>query len=120
MRVVVPETGATGGWLAAGLARARHDVGVLARGASLASLRADGLAFWEGDRWESFRVATTNHGDQSRPRPASLTAPVDVFFTSPSANTLPNSGDNKLTTESVAFWSGKLRESSAVCTGHVR
>ncbi len=43
MRVTVLGAGAVGGWLAAGLARAGVPVSILARGASLAALRQDGL-----------------------------------------------------------------------------
>ncbi len=60
MRIVVLGAGAIGGWLAAGLARAEHEVGVLARGASLAAVRTDGLVLSEGDRSESFRIAATD------------------------------------------------------------
>jgi 2-dehydropantoate 2-reductase len=57
MRIVIVGAGAIGGWLGAGLARAGHDVAVLARGATLAALRRDGLRLREGDREERFGVA---------------------------------------------------------------
>lgn len=60
MRVTVLGAGAVGGWLAAGLARAGHEVGILARGASLAALQAQGLVFLEGERREIFRLPVTN------------------------------------------------------------
>jgi 2-dehydropantoate 2-reductase len=43
MRVTVLGAGAVGGWLAAGLARAGLPVAALARGATLAALRSNGL-----------------------------------------------------------------------------
>ena len=49
MRFTIVGAGAIGGWLGGGLAKAGHDVGVLARGATLAALRRDGLRIREGD-----------------------------------------------------------------------
>lgn len=60
MRVTILGAGAVGGWLAAGLARAGLPIGILARGASLAALRAQGLCFLEGDRREAFPVQATD------------------------------------------------------------
>ncbi|MBI0538649.1 2-dehydropantoate 2-reductase [Roseomonas sp. KE2513] len=68
MRVAVLGAGAIGGWLAAGLARAGNEVGVLARGASLAALRRDGLVLSEGERSERFAVTATDD-------PAALAGP---------------------------------------------
>ncbi|MBL6458091.1 2-dehydropantoate 2-reductase [Belnapia sp. T6] len=56
MRVTVLGAGAVGGWLAAGLARGGLRPAILARGASLAALRAHGLRFREGEREEVFPV----------------------------------------------------------------
>jgi 2-dehydropantoate 2-reductase len=56
MRFVIVGAGAIGGWLGAGLARAGHEVAVLARGATLAALRRDGLRVREGDREARFTV----------------------------------------------------------------
>jgi 2-dehydropantoate 2-reductase len=81
MRAVVLGAGAIGGWLAAGLARAGHEVGVLARGASLAALREDGLVLHEGDRRESFRIAATDD-------PAALSGP-DALVLGLKAQDLP-------------------------------
>ena len=52
--------GAVGGWLAAGLARAGHEVGVLARGATLAALRRDGLVLLEGERRQALPLRATD------------------------------------------------------------
>lgn len=59
-RVAVLGAGAIGGWLAAGFARAGWRVDVLARGATLAALRAGGLVLCAGERREAFRVRTTD------------------------------------------------------------
>src|SRR6476659_4131289 len=56
MRVTVLGAGAVGGWLAAGLARAGVPVAVLARGATLAALRKDGLTLLQGEPREDFPV----------------------------------------------------------------
>ena len=68
MRVVVLGAGAIGGWLGAGLARAGNEVGVLARGATLAALRRDGLVLSEGARSETIPVRATDD-------PAALAGP---------------------------------------------
>lgn len=60
MRVAVLGAGAVGGWLAAGLVRAGHAVGVLARGETLEALRRDGLVLLEGDRREAMPLAATD------------------------------------------------------------
>ncbi|MDI3307276.1 MAG: 2-dehydropantoate 2-reductase [Acetobacteraceae bacterium] len=60
MRVTVLGAGAVGGWLAAGLARAGHEVGILARGGSLVALRDHGLSVLEGERQEVFRLPATD------------------------------------------------------------
>lgn len=49
MRICVVGAGAIGGLLAARLARAGHDVGVLARGETLASIQAGGITLVEPD-----------------------------------------------------------------------
>lgn len=60
MRIAVLGAGAVGGWLAAGLARAGHPVGILARGATLAALRDQGLMLLQDDRREAFRLPATD------------------------------------------------------------
>ncbi|MDO9707591.1 2-dehydropantoate 2-reductase [Paracraurococcus lichenis] len=67
MRVTVLGAGAVGGWLAAGLARAGLPVAVLARGATLAALRRDGLVFLEGERREAFPVIASDDPDALPP-----------------------------------------------------
>jgi len=49
MKVAVLGAGAIGGWMAVKLARAGHAVSVLARGATLGAIRAEGLQLIEGD-----------------------------------------------------------------------
>lgn len=72
MRVTVLGAGAVGGWLAAGLARAGVEVAILARGPTLAALRADGLVFRAGAREERFRLPAADD-------PADL-PPADVLL----------------------------------------
>lgn len=81
MRVTVLGAGAVGGWLAAGLARAGLPVAVLARGATLAALRRDGLVFLEGERREAFPVAASDD-------PAAL-PPADILLLGLKSHDLP-------------------------------
>lgn len=59
MRAAILGAGAIGGWLAAGLAKGGHEVGIIARGRSLDALRSDGLTLCEGERCETVRVTAT-------------------------------------------------------------
>ncbi len=81
MRVTVLGAGAVGGWLAAGLARAGLPVAILARGASLAALRAEGLVFLEGERREAFPVIASDD-------PAAL-PPADLLLIGLKSHDLP-------------------------------
>ena len=81
MRIVVFGVGAIGGWLAAGLARGGQDVALLARGATLAALRQDGLVLVEGERVECFRL-------QASDDPAELEGP-DILLLAVKAHLLP-------------------------------
>ena len=81
MRVTVLGAGAVGGWLAAGLARAGVPVAVLARGASLAALRANGLTLLQGDSREAFPVAASDD-------PAAL-PPADILLLGLKSHDLP-------------------------------
>ncbi|WP_270935243.1 2-dehydropantoate 2-reductase [Falsiroseomonas oryzae] len=56
MRVTVLGLGAIGGWLAAGFAAGGAEVALLARGATLAALRRDGLVLRAGDAARVFRL----------------------------------------------------------------
>lgn len=61
MRLTVLGAGAVGSWLAAGLARAGAEVAVLARGATLAALRRQGLTLLqEGRPREVFRLPASD------------------------------------------------------------
>lgn len=55
-RVAVLGAGAIGGWMAGGFARAGWQVDILARGATLAALRRDGLTLLEGDTTQRLPV----------------------------------------------------------------
>ena len=57
MRIAVVGVGAIGGWLAASLARAGEEVSVVARGAHLAAIRAEGLRLIEASGEFTARVA---------------------------------------------------------------
>jgi 2-dehydropantoate 2-reductase len=56
MRVTVLGAGAIGGWLASGFAAGGAEVGVVARGASLAALRTHGLRLRDGTAERAFAV----------------------------------------------------------------
>jgi 2-dehydropantoate 2-reductase len=56
MKICVYGAGAVGGLMAAWLARAGHEVSVVARGAQLDSIRRDGLRVRSKDGTESFRI----------------------------------------------------------------
>lgn len=81
MRVTVLGAGAVGGWLAAGLARAGLPVAILARGATLAALREQGLTLLHGDVRESFPVLAADD-------PAAL-PPADILLLGLKSHDLP-------------------------------
>jgi len=81
MRVTVLGAGAVGGWLAAGLARGGSEVAILARGATLAALRRDGLVFLEGERREAFALSASDD-------PAAL-PPADILLLGLKSHDLP-------------------------------
>jgi 2-dehydropantoate 2-reductase len=81
MRVTVLGAGAVGGWLAAGLARAGVPVAVLARGATLAALRANGLTLLQGEAREAFPVTASDD-------PADL-PPADILLLGLKSHDLP-------------------------------
>jgi 2-dehydropantoate 2-reductase len=56
MKICVVGAGAIGCWFGAWMARAGHEVSLLARGAHLAALEAGGLEFEDGDRRERFAM----------------------------------------------------------------
>ena len=81
MRVTILGAGAVGGWLAAGLARAGLPFGILARGASLAALRGQGLVFLQDEAREVFPV-------QASDDPAAL-AGADILLIGLKSHDLP-------------------------------
>jgi 2-dehydropantoate 2-reductase len=56
MKVVIYGAGAIGGWMGVRLAQAGHEVGVVARGATLAALQRGGLRLIEGDLTHTVKV----------------------------------------------------------------
>ncbi|MFM0216352.1 MULTISPECIES: 2-dehydropantoate 2-reductase [Paraburkholderia] len=56
MKAVIYGAGAIGGWMGVKLAQAGHDIGVVARGATLAALREHGLRLIEGGETRTVRV----------------------------------------------------------------
>jgi len=56
MKAVIYGAGAIGGWMGVKLAQAGHDIGVVARGATLAALREHGLRLIEGGETQTVRV----------------------------------------------------------------
>jgi 2-dehydropantoate 2-reductase len=81
MKVTVLGVGAVGGWLAAGLARGGAEVALLARGATLAALRRNGLIFREGE-------AETAHRLPASDDPAGL-PPPDILLLGLKSHDLP-------------------------------
>ena len=60
-RVCIAGAGAIGGWVAAGLAAAGVAVSVLARGATLAAIRQQGLRIRQGDKTAAWPVAASDN-----------------------------------------------------------
>ncbi|MGY6158100.1 2-dehydropantoate 2-reductase [Paraburkholderia strydomiana] len=56
MKTVIYGAGAIGGWMGVKLAQAGHEIGVVARGATLAALREHGLRLIEGGETQTVRV----------------------------------------------------------------
>jgi 2-dehydropantoate 2-reductase len=81
MRITVLGAGSVGGWLAAGLAKGGAEVSILARGATLAALRRDGLVFRDGDAQDLHRLAASDD-------PAEL-APADILLLGLKSHDLP-------------------------------
>jgi 2-dehydropantoate 2-reductase len=73
VKLAVVGAGAIGGLVASGFARAGHEVCLVARGAHLDALRANGLTFLSGDKREVFRLEATDD-------PAGLGAQDAVFL----------------------------------------
>jgi 2-dehydropantoate 2-reductase len=63
MKICVIGAGAIGGWMSAKLARAGEQVSVLARGDTLAAIRANGLKLIEDDTQTRVEVATSDHAE---------------------------------------------------------
>ena len=68
MRIAIVGAGAIGGWVAAKLAQAGHEVAVLARGATLAAVEADGLVLREGGEETSLRLQVSDDAAGLGPR----------------------------------------------------
>ena len=60
MRICVVGAGAIGGLVASGFARAGNEVSLIARGAHLEALRANGLTVLSGDKREVFRLRASD------------------------------------------------------------
>lgn len=80
-RVTILGAGAIGGWIAAGFCRAGQDVSILARGASLAALKRDGLVLLDGERRELHPVKASDD-------PHAL-PPADILVLGLKAHDLP-------------------------------
>ena len=85
MRICVFGAGAVGGHFAAQLAASGHEVGVIARGAHLAAMRAHGLTLLKGERRISGKVQATQD-----PREI---GPVDYVIVTLKATGLPDFAD---------------------------
>src|SRR5262245_2522067 len=85
MKICVFGAGAVGGLMAAWLARAGHDVSVVARGAPLDAIRRDGLRVSSKGKAESFRI-------KAEADPAKLGA-QDYILVTVKAQSLPGVAD---------------------------
>ncbi|WP_144109273.1 2-dehydropantoate 2-reductase [Paraburkholderia sp. BCC1886] len=65
MKIALYGAGAIGGWMGVKLSQAGHEVSVIARGATLAALRQDGLRLIEGEETHTVQVTASD-------RPADL------------------------------------------------
>jgi 2-dehydropantoate 2-reductase len=80
MRVLVIGAGAVGAWLAGVLLRGGAEVALLARGATLQAIRADGLSLIEGERRETFSpAASDNAADLPHPDAAVMAVKSYAF-----------------------------------------
>ena len=70
MKVCVVGAGAIGGLVASGLARAGHEVSLIARGAHLDALRAKGLTFLSGGKREVFALRASDEPRDLGPQDA--------------------------------------------------
>ena len=75
MRVLVIGAGAIGGWLAGVLSHGGAEVSVLARGATLAALRSDGLTLLHGEKRETLRLPASDRAEDL-PRPEAVVLAV--------------------------------------------
>ena len=66
MRILIVGAGAVGGWLAGVLSRGGAEVALLARGAPLQAIRADGLTLVDGERREVAALEGEAHGPRGR------------------------------------------------------
>lgn len=78
MRVLVIGAGAVGGWLAGALAKGGAEVALVARGAALEKIRADGLVLLQGERRETYRLAAAERA-QELPRPDAVILAVKTY-----------------------------------------
>jgi 2-dehydropantoate 2-reductase len=60
MRIGIIGAGAIGGWIAAQLAAAAHEVSILARGSTLEAIRSRGLVLKHGEHESTHKVAASN------------------------------------------------------------
>lgn len=80
MRVLVIGFGAIGDWLAGVLSRGGAEVSVLARGATLAALRSNGLTLLHGEKRETFRVSASDRAaDLAQPDAVVLAVKTNGF-----------------------------------------
>jgi 2-dehydropantoate 2-reductase len=78
MRVLVIGAGAVGGWLAGVLSRGGADVVLLARGPTLAAIRAGGLTLIEGDRRTAFALPVSDRASEL-PQPDAVMLAVKTY-----------------------------------------
>jgi 2-dehydropantoate 2-reductase len=68
MKICIYGAGAIGGWMGARLAQTGHDISVIARGATLSALRANGLQLVEDGKTTTASVEAAENGAELGPQ----------------------------------------------------
>ena len=89
MKICIYGAGSIGGWMGARLAQAGHDISVVARGATLSALRANGLQLVEGGKTLAAQVAASENSAELGPQDIVIVAVKAPAMTSVAAGIAP-------------------------------
>jgi 2-dehydropantoate 2-reductase len=89
MKICIYGAGSIGGWMGARLAQAGHDISVVARGATLSALRANGLQLVEGGKTLAAQVAVSENSAELGPQDIVIVAVKAPAMTSVAAGIAP-------------------------------